>query len=299
VHSRTDDAREWAERATRSAFFDDEDAMTTRLRDVRDKVVLITGAARGMGLLYARYALEEGARAVLGWDADEPALRATAAELGERFIPTVVDLTDTDAIDAAAQAALAAHGAPDILINNAGIVRGKLFVEHTRADIDATIDVNLLAPMHLTRAVLPAMLEAPDGRRIMNIASAAGLLANPRMSVYASSKWGLIGWSDSLRLELEAPGIGVTTVCPSYVATGMFAGARGPRFTPVLSPERIASAAWKAMKRAKPFLLMPAMVHVSKLGRGLLPPRAWDAVGGRWFRVYSSMDEFTGRGDAR
>ncbi|GMA91951.1 hypothetical protein GCM10025869_24800 [Homoserinibacter gongjuensis] len=299
MRSRTHEAREWHQRATRPALFDDEDAMTTRLRDVRDRVVLITGAARGMGLLYARYALDEGARVVLGWDADEAALSEVAAELGERFSPTVVDLSDADAIEAAAAAAIENHGAPDILINNAGIVRGKLFVEHTRADIDATIEVNLLAPMHLTRAVLPAMLEAPEGRRIMNIASAAGLLANPRMSVYASSKWGLIGWSDSLRLELEASGIGVTTVCPSYVATGMFAGARGPLFTPVLSPERIASAPWKAMKRAKPFLLMPGMVHVSKLGRGLLPPRAWDTVGGRWFRVYSSMDEFTGRGDAR
>ncbi len=273
--------------------------MTTRLREVRDRAVLVTGAARGMGLLYARYALDEGARTVLGWDADHAALTAAAAELGDRFVPTVVDLSDTDAIEAAASAALAAHGAPDILINNAGIVRGKLFVDHTRADIDATIDVNLLAPMHLTRALLPAMLESPEGRRIMNIASAAGLLANPRMSVYASSKWGLVGWSDSLRLELEHTGIGVTTVCPSYVATGMFAGARGPRFTPVLAPERIASAAWRAMKRAKPFVLMPAMVHVSKVGRGLLPPRAWDTVGGRWFRVYHSMDEFTGRPDAR
>ncbi|RQP11393.1 MAG: SDR family NAD(P)-dependent oxidoreductase [Microbacteriaceae bacterium] len=268
--------------------------MTTRLRDVHDKVVLITGAARGMGLLYARYALDEGARVVLGWDADRAALDEAAAELGERFEPVAVDLTDTDAVEAAAAAALAAHGAPDILINNAGIVRGKLFAEHTRADIDLTIDVNLTAPMHLTRALLPAMLEAPEGRRIMNIASAAGLLANPRMSVYASSKWGLIGWSDSLRLELERTGIAVTTVCPSYVATGMFEGARGPLLTPVLAPERIASRAWAAMKKAKPFLLMPAMVHVSKAARGVLPPRAWDAVG-RAFRVYTSMDEFTGR----
>lgn len=269
-----------------------------RMRDVAGRVVLVTGAARGMGLLYACYALAEGARAVLGWDADEAALTAVAAELGERFVPTVVDLADPDAIHSAAGAALAAHGAPDILINNAGIVRGKLFVEHTRADIDATIDVNLLAPMRLTSAVLPAMLEAPGGRRIVNIASAAGLLANPRMSVYASSKWGLVGWSDSLRLELAHTGIGVTTVCPSFVSTGMFAGARGPRFTPILEPERIASAAWKAMKRAKPFVLMPAMVHVSKVGRGVLPTPAWDAVA-RWFRVYRSMDEFTGRPDAR
>ncbi|AYF98653.1 SDR family NAD(P)-dependent oxidoreductase [Protaetiibacter intestinalis] len=268
---------------------------TKRIRDVNGKVVLVTGAARGMGLLYCRYALAEGARAVIGWDADAAALAEASAELGERFVPVPLDITDTDAVERAAAAVLAEHGAPDVLINNAGIVRGKLFVDHTRADIDATMHVNLTAPLHTTRAFLPAMLEAPEGRRIVNIASAAGLLANPRMSVYASSKWGLVGWSDSLRLELAPVGIGVTTVCPSYVATGMFEGARGPRWTPILDPERIASAAWRAMKSAKPFLLMPAMVHVSKVGRGLLPPRVWDLVGGRWFRVYSSMDAFTGR----
>lgn len=281
------------------ALDEEEQVKLRRITDVSGRVVLVTGAARGMGLLYVRYALAEGARAVIGWDADAPLLAEVAAELGERFVPMTVDLADGAAIATAAETVLAEQGAPDVLINNAGIVRGKLFVEHEpERDIEATIAINLVAPMLTTRAFLPAMLEAPEGRRIVNIASAAGLLANPRMSVYASSKWGVVGWSDSLRLELEHHGIGVTTICPSYVATGMFEGARGPVFTPILDPEAIASAAWKAMKKAKPFVLMPAMVHVSKIGRGLLPTRPWDAIA-RTFRVYNSMDAFTGRPDAR
>jgi short-subunit dehydrogenase len=139
------------------------------------------------------------------------------------------------------------------------------------------------------------MLARPQQRRIMNIASAAGLVANPRMSVYASSKWGIVGWSDSLRLELAGSGIAVTTVCPSYVATGMFEGARGPRWTPVLAPERITAVAWSGMKKGTPFVVMPRMVGVSKVFRGILPTRAWDLIGGRWFRIYKSMDTFVGR----
>jgi NAD(P)-dependent dehydrogenase (short-subunit alcohol dehydrogenase family) len=267
-----------------------------RLSTVAGRIVLITGAARGMGLLYARFAVEEGARSVVLWDADAATLTQVATELGPTAVPMHVDLSDASAIADGAKRVLADVGTPDILINNAGIVRGKLFVDHDpAADIGPTIAVNLLAPMYLTQALLPAMLEAPEGRRIMNIASAAGLVSNPRMSVYASSKWGVVGWSDSLRLELASTGIAVTTVCPSYVATGMFEGARGPRWTPILKPEYIASRAWAAMKKGTPMLMLPRMVRVSKLVRGLLPTRAWDLVGGTWFRVYSSMDHFTGR----
>ena len=83
--------------------------------------------------------------------------------------------------------------------------------------------INALAPMHITREFLPAMLAAGRDCRIVNIASAAGLVSNPRMSVYSASKWAVVGWSDSLRLELRGTPVRVTTVCPSYVTTGMFA----------------------------------------------------------------------------
>lgn len=263
---------------------------------VDGSTVLITGAARGMGLLYAQRAVAEGARAVVLWDVDADLLATIAAELGPTAHPYVVDVSSREAIVDAAARVLAEVGVPDVLINNAGIVRGKLFVEHDQeADIALTMAINALAPMHLTRELLPAMLESGRAGRIVNIASAAGLVSNPRMSVYASSKWALIGWSDSLRLELQGTPIAVTTVCPSYITTGMFAGAKGPRFTPLMAPETVVATVWRAMLRGRPILMMPAMVHVAKVVRGLLPIRAWDVVGGRWFRIYHSMDEFTGR----
>ena len=270
---------------------------------VRGAVVLITGGARGMGELYARRAVAGGARAVALWDIDEERAESLAADLGRSGVDVrdyVVDVSQPGSIREGVARVRDEVGAPDILINNAGIVRGAPFWEHDPVnDIEATIRVNTLAAMWLTREVLPHMIADPSRpKRILNIASAAGTLANPRMSVYAASKWAMIGWSESVRLELSAAGhrhIAVTTFCPSYVSTGMFAGARGPLLTPVMTPVQATAAAWRGMLRGTPMVLRPWTVKLAMALRGLLPTRAWDAIAGRVFRVYSSMDAFTGR----
>ena len=148
-------------------------------------------------------------------------------------------------------------GHPDIVINNAGIIRGTYFWEHDNGeDTRPTMQINALAPMYITREFLPAMMDNPNREsRIVNIASAAGTLSNPRMSVYAASKAALISWSDSLRLELIQQGhdhVKVTTVCPSYISTGMFAGARGPLLTPIMTPEYVVNRVWKSMLAGRP-----------------------------------------------
>jgi all-trans-retinol dehydrogenase (NAD+) len=268
------------------------------MQSISGAIVLITGAAMGMGKLYARLAVAEGATVVL-WDVNAELLEATAAELGPAAHPYVVDISNTEAIVSAAARVRGEIGDPSIVINNAGIVRGKLFVEHEHgADIDSTMRINAIAPMHVVREFLPAMIANPRESRIVNIASAAGLLSTPRMSVYSSSKWALVGWSDSLRLELAMSGsrqVKVTTVCPSFITTGMFAGVRAPRLTPLMDPDVVVDRVWKAMKAGQPMLMLPFMVRVSKLFRGVLPLRAWDYLAGRVFRVYNAMDAFTGR----
>jgi short-subunit dehydrogenase len=267
-------------------------------------VVLITGAAMGMGRLYALRAAREGAAVVILWDVDAGGLAATAAEvtaLGARAVIRQVDLADRAAIaEAAAEAR--AEGPLALLVNNAGIVRGALFWDHRpEQDIALTMDINALAPMYVTHAFLPDMMaDAGRPRRILNIASAAGTVSNPRMSVYAASKWAVIGWSDSLRLELEQQGYGhlaVTTFCPSYISTGMFDGARGPLLTPLMTPEDAVDRAWRATVAGQPQLIAPATAQLGKVLRGLLPVRAWDFVGGKVFGIYSTMDKFTGRGE--
>jgi short-subunit dehydrogenase len=160
------------------------------------------------------------------------------------------------------------------------------------------MQINALAPMYITREFLPAMM-SKRGRqaRIVNIASAAGMLSNPRMSVYAASKAALIGWSDSLRLELVQEGFGhvkVTTVAPSYISTGMFDGVRAPLLTPLMTPKNVVNKVWRAMLVGQPMLTMPWTVALSKVLRGVLPLAAWDAVATR-FGVYRSMNAFVGR----
>ncbi len=279
----------------------------TRSSSAAGAVVVITGAARGMGELYARRAVDEGAAAIALWDVDPVALERLAFELtalGARTHAYVVDLADRDAVTKTAAQMCEEIGTPDILINNAGIVRGKLFWEHDpEHDIEATLRVNTLAPMWLTRALLPAMMaDTPRPKRILNIASAAGTLANPNMSVYAASKWAMVGWSESLRLELErADGrnVAVTTFLPSYVSTGMFQGARGPLLTPIMRPTQAVNAAWAGMLAGKPIVARPWTVKLAMALRGVLPTTLWDVIADRVFKVYSSMDHFIGRVDAR
>lgn len=265
-------------------------------------VVLVTGAASGMGRLYALRAAREGAGVVILWDVDADALAGTAAEvaaLGARAVPRTVDLADRAAIAGAAREARA-EGPLALLVNNAGIVRGAYFWDHAPdRDIALTMDINALAPMYATLEFLPDMMAAAGRpRRILNVASAAGTVSNPRMSVYAASKWAVIGWSDSLRLELEQQGYGhlkVTTFCPSYISTGMFEGARGPLLTPLMTPEDAVDRAWRATAAGRPLLIAPAMATLGKVLKGILPVRAWDFVGGKVFGIYTTMDSFTGR----
>lgn len=276
--------------------------MSKTIESLAGSIILITGAAMGMGKMYARLAVEDRASQVILWDVNAELLEETARELegrGSKIHTQVVDVSRLEDIERAAEQTRAEAGPPDILINNAGIVRGKYFWEHDqRSDIAATMNINTLALMHITREFLPDMIEGGRTSRIVNVASAAGLLANPRMSIYSSSKWAVVGWSDSLRLELIQAGhrhVAVTTFCPSYIKTGMFEGARGPLLTPLLEPEAVTRRVWRAMKEGTPMLMMPWTVKLSTALRGVLPLAVWDLVAGRVFGVYQSMEHFTGR----
>lgn len=276
--------------------------MNATIESLSNATVLITGAAMGMGKMYAHLAVQDHAAHVILWDINAESLAAAVAELGGKgsvIHSYVVDVSKLEDIEAAAEKVRTEVGTPDILINNAGIVRGKYFWEHDqRSDIAATMAINALALMHITREFLPAMIDGGRTSRIVNVASAAGLLANPRMSVYSSSKWAAIGWSDSLRLELKQAGhhhIKVTTFCPSYIKTGMFEGARGPLMTPLMEPAAVTERVWRAMKEGTPMLMMPWTVKLSTALRGILPIAAWDVVAERVFGVYKSMEHFTGR----
>jgi all-trans-retinol dehydrogenase (NAD+) len=270
---------------------------------VKDKVVLITGAAMGMGKLWAERAVAEGASAVVLWDINAVELDKVADELRtagtSNIVAQTVDVSSLEQIEKAAHETIEQVGAPHVLVNNAGVVRGKYFWEHDNLrDTKFTMDINAMAPMYITRAFINQMIERTEDARIVNIASAAGTVANPRMSVYAASKWAALGWSDSLRLEVEQAGfkhLKVTTVCPSYISTGMFDGAKGPLLAPILKPQEVVDKAWKEMEKGGAFLFLPKTVYLSKGLKNVLPTKAWDLLADRVLGVYHSMEEFKGR----
>ncbi len=266
---------------------------------IKDKTVLVTGGARGIGRHVGEYLLQAGAKKLIIWDIDKRGCHETSRDLrnaGHRVQFYVADTSKTADVERTAASILKHAGEIDILVNSAGIVVGKNFVEHSHADIDRSIHTNLLGAMHVTRAFLPHMIERGSGH-IVTMASAAGLLPNRRMTAYVASKWGLVGWSESLRLELQKLGrdLHVTTVTPSYVSTGMFEGVNAPLLTPILSPEKIARTIVEAIRSNKILVRAPFMVHLIPLLRGILPARLFDFVAGKIFGVYDSMTTFTGR----
>jgi all-trans-retinol dehydrogenase (NAD+) len=266
---------------------------------IANRTVLITGGAAGIGKLLAQKCLEENAYQLILWDIDKDALAQTKAEFeadGHDVATYVVDVSDLDAIQTAAEAVKDAHGTVDILFNNAGIVVGKTFAEHTHKDIRRTLNINSAGVMHIALEFIGGMLTQKEGH-IINIASAAGLIPNPNMSVYAASKWAVIGWSESLRIEMERDqtGVQVTTVMPSYINTGMFDGVKAPMLTPIMSPEYIVEKIIEGVKNNEIILQEPFMVKSIPILRGLLPTRAFDFIAGKMFGVYKSMDKFTGK----
>jgi NAD(P)-dependent dehydrogenase (short-subunit alcohol dehydrogenase family) len=275
------------------------------MRSVEDKRVLVTGAAMGMGRLFAERAIAEEASAVVLWDVDEAALNATLAELADGPVTVsgyVVDVTDQAAVADAAAAVLDEVGGVDVLVNNAGVVRGNKYFWETDRDRDTklTIDVNTLGPMYVAHEFLPAMISEPGECRMLNLASAAGFTPNPRMAVYAASKWAVIGWSDSVRLELKQAGLDhvkVTTVCPYYVRTGMFEGARSAPLLPILEPAEVVDEAWSGMLAGRPFVVLPRTVMLSEVLKGVLPTGIRDFISDHVIGVYHTMEDFTGRPD--
>jgi all-trans-retinol dehydrogenase (NAD+) len=273
------------------------------MRSVTGKSVLVTGAAMGMGRLFAERAIAERAAAVVLWDVNESALKSTLAELADgptEVSANVVDVSDAHAVADTAASVLADLGRIDVLVNNAGVVRGNHYFWETDLERDAkfTIEVNTLAPMYVAHAFLPAMIEAPGDCRLLNLASAAGFTANPRMAVYAASKWAVIGWSDSVRLELKQAGhhhVKVTTLCPYYTRTGMFEGARSAPLLPILDPAQVVDESWKAMLDGRSFVVLPRTVQLSEILKGVVPIDVRDFLADRVFGVYHTMEDFTGR----
>ncbi len=191
--------------------------------DLKGRTAIVTGAARGIGLATAQRLLTSGAAVAL-WDVDAGALDQAIGALKQhgRVYAAAVDVTDETSIAAAAEALIRDAGKIDILVNNAGITGGNApSWQLAPAVWRQVIEVNLIGPYLVCRAVVPHMIAAGYGR-IVNIASIAGKDGNPNASHYSASKAGLIGFTKSLGKELATTGVLANCIAPAAAKTELF-----------------------------------------------------------------------------
>ena len=268
------------------------------MTQIKGSSVLITGGASGLGRLMGRMVLEKGARCLIIWDINEENIQKTKAEMKRlgRVEGFRVDVADAENVNCQFEETTRLCGDVDILINCAGIVTGnKTFDQQTVSEIERTMNINAIAPMLVAQQALPGMIARNHGH-ICNIASAAGMISNPKMSVYVASKWAVIGWSDSVRIELkEAKSkVRITTIAPYFINTGMFDGVES-RIFPILKPEPTARKIIRSIEHDKDFKGLPWSFHFIRFMQGILPTSWFDTILGKWFGIYSAMDHFTGR----
>lgn len=270
----------------------------TRSKHIKGSHVLITGGGSGIGRLMALDAAQRGARRIVIWDLSEEAGQSACREIealgiiGTTATAEAIDVSDRRAVAAEAETT----GSIDILINSAGIVTGKPFLEASPEAIEKTMNVNVLALYWVTRAFLPGMLERNRGT-VVNVASAAGLVGVAKQTDYSASKFAAVGFTESLRMELAKQRCKVSTliVCPYYIDTGMFDGVttRFPRLLPILRPEYVSKRILDAIEAGKSQLVMPRLVRILPILR-VLPTAQFDWVM-NLFGINNGMDGFAGR----
>jgi 3-oxoacyl-[acyl-carrier protein] reductase len=189
-----------------------------------DKVVMITGAGRGIGRETALLVAREGGRAVVV-DRDAAPVAEVVAEIkanGGEALDITADVTSREQLDAAVAAAVAKYGRIDVLINNAGITQDATLAKMTEAQFDRVIDINLKGVFNATQAVLPTLLAQGSGK-IINASSVVGINGNFGQTNYAATKAGVIGMTKSWAKELGRKGITANAVAPGFIATEMTA----------------------------------------------------------------------------
>ncbi|MBW1830181.1 MAG: hypothetical protein DRH23_00290 [Deltaproteobacteria bacterium] len=216
------------------------------MKDLRGKNAVLTGASRGLGPYIARALAQEGVNVALTARTAD-ALEATVQEvsaLGVEAVAIPMDITDEAGRKRLLERARAAHGPIDILINNAGIEWICRYTDMSSEQIEHMVQTNLIAPLILSRLVLPDMIERGSGHIVM-MSSLGGKKGSPYSATYAATKAGLIEWTSSVREELRGSGVSASVLCPGFVSdAGMFAvyGKRAPRLAGETSPEKVAAA---------------------------------------------------------
>ncbi len=233
------------------------------MKDLRGTTAIITGASRGIGVHIATALADEGVNLSLAARSEDEleGVRQQMEALGVRAIATVCDVADAKDRATLIARTEAELGPVDILVNNAGIERISRFETAPETDFTETLAINLEAPILLTRAVVPGMLERKRGH-VVNIASGAGKVGVAYGTSYCASKHGLVGFTNALRAEYERSPVGFSVVCPGFVTdTGMYdrweqQGVHAPRIAGSSTPEKVAAVTVDCIRRNRSEVLV-------------------------------------------
>ncbi|MCU1371084.1 MAG: short-chain dehydrogenase/reductase [Ilumatobacteraceae bacterium] len=246
--------------------------------ELRDRVAVVTGGAKGIGFALAQAFLEEGARHVVVADLDQAEVDAAAASLGERATGRAVDVADRAALAALVASVEEAHGPIDLFVSNAGIGTGA-GVDATDEVWDRIWKVNVLAHVFAAEAVLPSMLARGEGY-LLSTASAAGLLSQIGDLPYSVTKHAAVAVAEWLAITYGGQGITVSCLCPQGVRTDLLANAMGISSVEtvvsqgLLEPADVAASVVQAV-REEQFLILPHPEVAEYYRRRATDPDRW------------------------
>ena len=275
------------------------------MKELRGSTAVVTGASRGIGVHIARALAEQGVNVSLAArsESDLEVVCKEMTALGVKAIATKCDVSDAADRARLIERTEAELGPSDILVNNAGIETAARFETADPDDLVHTLEVNLVAAMLLTRAVLPGMLDRKRGH-IVNIASGAGKVGVPFAVAYATSKHGLVGFTSSLRCEYLKSPVGFSVVCPGFVTeTGMYArwedhGAKAPKLVGRSTPDKVAQVVVRCIQKNRGEALVNTLpVRPLIVLFNIAPqigPRVMKLLG--YTRTFERVTELAGRG---
>ena len=276
--------------------------------NIKNKIVLVTGAAKGIGLATVKRLLKKEAKVIL-WDFQPDDLNTAVQSLkneGHDVFSQVCDVTNKEQVYHNAEVIKKEIGDIDILINNAGTVYTGYMLDRSDAELENMINVNFTSMIYTIRAFMPAMLEKNKGH-IVNISSASALIGAPKLAIYAATKWAVMGLTESLRMEaikMGKKGVKFSSVHPNFLKKGLFEGAKlnllGSIFAPgVKSHDAVAKVIVnKAIRWGFHSPKVPWIMNQSVLLRALLPSSLLIKFG-NIYGVNNMMDEYTGYKDGR
>jgi short-subunit dehydrogenase len=249
------------------------------MRELRGKKALVSGAASGIGraiaLEFARqgidlYLVDVDACGLANVAREARSIGIEARTSGVEVIDRHCDVSQPREVSAAVAAILYRWGGVDILVNNAGITYYGRTDEMSAEHWDRLMRINLDSHVQFTRELLPSLLARREAH-VLNVCSMFGLVAMPKLAAYSTSKYALVGFSEALRAEFGREGLGVTALCPGFVATNLFASAplpeksRGPKIPPRIfctTPEKVARAAVKAIRRNRRLIVVEPLAKL-------------------------------------